>query len=122
MKIRYVGPRELYWHHDSAGRWRKIIKGWQNWTRVTIEESKALLALCRAGKLYDVARWITSRKSICTPPSIKKTPPLAAVDSGFHSLLQLLVRNEPRQEQKGRALAEAVENKRMDMVEVLVEY
>ena len=90
-------------------------------TCLTSEESKALLALCRAGKLYDVERWIESGKSIQTSPSIKKTPLLAAVDTRFHSLVELLARNEPRQEVKDRALAEAVEARRLDMVQVLVE-
>ncbi len=89
-------------------------------TCLTIEESKALLAICRAGKLYDVERWIASGKSICTPPSIKKAPLQVAVDTGFHSLVELLARNEPRQEQKDRALQEAVDSKRLDMVEALV--
>jgi len=88
---------------------------------LTIEESKALLALCRAGKLYDVERWIASGKSIITAPSIKKTPLLTAIDTGFHSLVVLLARDEPRQEQKDRALREAVESRRIDMVEALVE-
>lgn len=91
-------------------------------TCLTIEESKDLLALCRAGKLYAVERWIASGKSIHTSPSIKKTPLLTAIDTGFHSLVELIVRNELRQEQKDRALAEAVERRRLDMVEVLVEY
>jgi hypothetical protein len=90
-------------------------------TCLTSEESKALLALCRAGKLYDVERWIESGKSIQTSPSIKKTPLLAAVDTRFHSLVELLARNEPRQDVKDRALAEAVEARRLDMVQVLVE-
>ena len=36
-------------------------------SQLTVEESKTLLALCRAGKLYEIERWITSGKSICTP-------------------------------------------------------
>ena len=88
---------------------------------LTIDEGKALLALCRAGKLYGIERWIASGKSICTPPSIKRTPLLTAIDTGFHSLVELLARNEPRQEQKDRALVEAVKGKRLDMVQVLVE-
>jgi hypothetical protein len=88
---------------------------------LTIDEGKALLALCRAGKLYDIEGWIASGKSICTPPSIKRTPLLTAIDTGFHSLVELLARNEPRQEQKDRALVEAVKGKRLDMVQVLVE-
>lgn len=87
---------------------------------LTVEESKTLLALCRAGKLYDVERWIASGKSICTSPAVKRAPLQTAVDLGFHSLVELLARNESRQEQKDRALADAVEKKRLDMVEVLV--
>ena len=76
---------------------------------LTIEESKTLLGLCRAGRLYDVERWIASGKSIRTSPEVKKTPRRTAVDLGFHSLVELLARNESRQEQKDRALADAVD-------------
>src|SRR5215475_12618836 len=55
-------------------------------TCLTIEESKALLALCRTGKLYDVERWIASGNSICTPPSVEKTPLLR---KGIDGLAQL---------------------------------
>ena len=75
-------------------------------TCLTIDESKALLALCRAGKLHDAERWIAWGKSIITSPSIKKTPLLTAIDTVFHSLVELVVRNEPGQEQKDRALRE----------------
>lgn len=91
-------------------------------TYLTAEESKTLLALCRAGKLYEVDSWIASGRSIHTAPSIKRTPLLTAIDTGFHSLVELLARNESRQEVRDRALAEAVEAKRLDMVEVLVEH
>ena len=88
---------------------------------LTIDESKALLALCRAGRLYAIERWIVAGTSLVTHPSIRKTPLLVAIDTGFHSLVELLARNEARHEQKDRALGEAVESKRLDMVEVLVE-
>src|SRR5690349_15963948 len=88
---------------------------------LSVEDSKAL-ALCRAGKLYEIARWIAAGKSIITAPTIRKTPLLTAVDTGFHSLVKLLVQHEPRQEQKDKALTEAVEEKRLDMVQVLVEH
>ena len=52
---------------------------------------------------------------------MKRTPLLIAVDTGFHSLVELLVRNESRQEQEDSALREAVESRRLDMVDVLVE-
>ena len=91
-------------------------------TALTIEESKALLALCRAGKLYGIERWISAGKSIVTDPSLRKTALLTAVETGFHSLVELLAQHEPRQEQKDRALADAVGRKRLDTVEVLVEH
>ena len=89
-------------------------------TLLTNEESKALLALCGTGKFYDVERWTASGKSICTPASIQKTPLQVAVDTGFHSLVELFDRNEARREQEDRALQEAVDSRRLDMVEALV--
>ena len=91
-------------------------------TSLTVEDSKALLALCRAGNLYGIERWIAAGKSIVTAPSLRKTALLTAVETGFHSLVELLAQHEPCQEQKDRALTDAVERKRLDMVEVLVEH
>jgi ankyrin repeat protein len=87
---------------------------------LTSEESKGLIALCRAGKLYEVDKWITSGKSIQTPPEIRKTPLHIAIDLGFHSLVELLARHESRQEAKNQALSHAVSEKRLDFVELLV--
>ena len=75
---------------------------------LTSEESKGLIALCRAGKLYEVDKWITSGKSIQTPPEIRKTPLHIAIDLGFHSLVELLARHESRQEVKNQGLSHAV--------------
>jgi ankyrin repeat protein len=86
------------------------------------EDSKALLNLCRAGKLYEIEKWIADGKSIRMPPQIKKTPLQVAMDLGFHSLVDLLIRNEDRVEVKNRALADAVERKRIDLVELLLAY
>jgi ankyrin repeat protein len=88
---------------------------------LTINESKAFLAFCRSGRLYDVERWIAAGRSIVTHSSIRRTPLLTAIDTGFHSLVELLARNQPQQEEKDRALVEAVGRKRMDFVQLLVE-
>jgi ankyrin repeat protein len=87
---------------------------------LTLEDAKALIALCRAGKLYEIEKWIASGKSIQTPPEVRKTPLHIAIDSGFHSLVELLARNESRQEAKNQALSLAVSEKRLDFVELLV--
>jgi hypothetical protein len=92
---------------------------------LTLEEAKLLIEHCRAGRLYEIERWIASGKSIQPPlPSRKlpKTPLQVAIQTGFHSLVELLVRNEASQEVKNRALSEAVSTKRLDLVQLLVEH
>jgi hypothetical protein len=56
---------------------------------LTSEDKKVLIALCRAGKLYEIERWISSGKSIRTAQQTKKTPLLVAIELGFHSLIEL---------------------------------
>jgi len=87
---------------------------------LTTEDAKSLLQLCRAGRLYDVEKWIAAGKSIQVPAELKKTPLEIAIDSGFHSLVELLARHENRAEEKNRALSLAVSKKRLDFVELLV--
>jgi ankyrin repeat protein len=87
---------------------------------LTSEEAKNLLHLCRAGRLYEVEKWIASGKSIQTSADVRKTPLHIAIDSGFHSLVELLARHEGRQEAKNQALSFAVSEKQLDFVELLV--
>lgn len=87
---------------------------------LTSEDAKGLLQLCRTGRLYEVEKWIASGKSIQTPAEVRKTPLHIAIDSGFHSLVELLARHESRQEAKNQALSLAVSEKRLDFVELLV--
>lgn len=44
------------------------------------------------------------------------------MDLGFHSLVELLIRHEDSGEAKNDALAEAVSNRRLDLVQLLVEH
>src|SRR5262245_30230810 len=64
-------------------------------------ESPPRPVLCRAGKLYGIERWISAGKPIVIDSSLRKTALLTAVETGFQSLVELLARHEPRQEQKG---------------------
>ena len=89
---------------------------------MTAEELKALIALCRAGKLYEVEKWIASGKSITVPPKTKKSPLHIAIDLGFHSLVELLVRHEHCQMAKNRVLLEAVNLRRVDLVQLLISH
>src|ERR1700735_3680384 len=46
----------------------------------------------------------------------------AAIKSGFHSLVELLVRNEPALELKNQAISQAISEKRLDLIQLLVSY
>ena len=89
---------------------------------LTSEEAKALIKLCREGKLYEIESWIASGKSIHVAPQTKKTPLAVAIDIGFHSLIELLVRNEDRRAVKNQALSEVVSSRRLDLVELLISH
>ncbi|MGD0668738.1 MAG: ankyrin repeat domain-containing protein [Bryobacteraceae bacterium] len=86
------------------------------------DEAKRLIALCRAGKLYEVEKWIAEGKSIETSSDFKKTPLSAAMDLGFHSLVELLVQHVTEQATKDKALEFGVSKRRLDMVEMLVDH
>ncbi|HWR54444.1 MAG TPA: ankyrin repeat domain-containing protein, partial [Bryobacteraceae bacterium] len=87
---------------------------------LTREESKELLALCRAGRLYEIEDWIKAGKSIQMAEGVRGTPLQIAVVKGFRSLIELLVRNESQVKLKNKALAWAIEHRRMDLAQLLV--
>ena len=83
-------------------------------------DAKDLLRLCKLGRLFEVQDWIAAGKSICVPPRLRTTPLKVALDTGFHSLVELLVRSEPSQDVKNRSLQHSVFLKRLDFIELLV--
>jgi len=89
---------------------------------LSASEAKHLLRLCKIGKLFDVQNWIAAGNSICVPADLKTTPLKVALDTGFHSLVELLVRNERSQDLKNQALQQSVSLKRLDFIELLVSY
>lgn len=89
---------------------------------LTLEDSKALLALCRTGRLYEIEDWIKAGKSLQVAESLRTTPLQVAIKTGFRSLIELLVRNESQVEIKNKALADVIERPRMELVELLVNH
>jgi len=85
-------------------------------------EAKELLRLCKTGRLFEVQDWIASGNSLCVPAELRTTALKVALDTGFHSLVELLVRNEKSQDLKNRALRQAVSLKRLDFIELLVSH
>jgi len=91
----------------------------------TYEEIKPLIDLCKAGKLFEVQEWIASGKPVNPPPEKGrrgKTPLRVAMDSGFHSLVEVLIKGgAAMQEGHYSALEHALSNRRFDLVNLLVE-
>lgn len=85
-------------------------------------DASHLLQLCKLGKLFEAQDWIASGKSVCVPREIKRIPLEVAIASGFHSLVELLVSNEPSQELKNRALRCALSSKRLDLIDLLTSH
>jgi ankyrin repeat protein len=84
------------------------------------DDARELLQLCKAGRLFDVQKWIASGKSIRVPDALKSTPLKIAVNTGFHSLVELIACHETNQQLKNQALLDAVSLKRLDLIELLV--
>jgi hypothetical protein len=67
-------------------------------TILSAEEARALIALCAAGRLYEVETWIRAGRSLAVPAGARKTPLSVAISTGFHSLVELLLRHAESQE------------------------
>ncbi len=54
------------------------------------EDIKELVRLCRTGRLHDVEKWLASGKPLGGMVAKRKTLLQIAVDTGFHSLVELI--------------------------------
>ncbi len=89
-----------------------------------INDSKELMRLCRTGRLYEVESWIASGKSLditCATKNRRRKSLLeVAVETGFHSLVELIAKSgATSSSSKDAALALAVSLRRLDLVELL---
>ena len=71
-------------------------------------DAKELIRLCESGRLYEVEAWLAAGRSLTTPKEVRKTPLRVAISTGFHSLVELLLRHELRQGEKDDALRHAL--------------
>lgn len=94
----------------------------------TLEELEPLLAMCRAGKLFEVQEWIGQGRPVALPADVglrkaKRSPLRVALDGGFHSLVQVLLEaGVPVREGRYVAVQHAVELRRPDLVELLLKH
>jgi ankyrin repeat protein len=81
-----------------------------------------LLSLCRAGKLYEVEHWIAQGNPIHAPPKLRTSPLLVAIDRGFHSLVELLLKSGADPLANGNALQRAVRRRHPEIAELLIRH
>lgn len=89
-----------------------------------------MLALCKAGRLFDVQRWIAEGKPVNPPLRPAKgrqvkAPLDIAMHMGFHSLIEVLLSAGAVQEPAsgyGSPITQALEARRLDIIELLVDY
>jgi len=89
---------------------------------LSAEDAKALLALCVSGRLYAIEQWIQAGRSLQVPRALKKTPLDVAIATGFHSLIELLLRHAPNQQSRNEALRQAVYRRQSDVIELAHNY
>ncbi len=87
-------------------------------------DAKELIRMCRAGRLYEIEKWIAEGKSVDISDAKKRGRQRGlleiAVEVGFHSLVELIAKNETSQSAKSSALYAAVSSRRLDLVELLL--
>lgn len=88
------------------------------------DELKELISLIRQGRLFEVQQWIRDGKAICLPDEgrFALSPAMAAVRTGFHSMVKVLLDAAAHQEDLDDLLAEAVSVARLDLCVLLYEY
>jgi ankyrin repeat protein len=93
-----------------------------------VEEIKPLVELCKGGKLFAVQEWVAAGKPVNLPPraggrAAAKAPLQVAMDLGFHSLTEVLLKAGATAA-GGRGddpMEVAIGRRRFDLVELLVE-
>lgn len=85
-----------------------------------LDETKELVSLCRTGRLYEIEKWIAAGKPLDIPAKYGSLLQVA-VQTGFHSLIELIAKHENNQSSKNAALADAVSQRRLDFIQLLVE-
>lgn len=90
---------------------------------VLSDEMEDLVLLCRRGDLFAVQRWIDSGRPVEPGPGkFRRTPLFVAVETGFLSLVEVLLRAGISDNEKTRVLGKAIACGRGDIFELLVRH
>ena len=95
----------------------------------TYAEIKPLVEMCKVGRLFDVQDWIAAGKPVNPPRPPKKgrrprSPLQYAIDTGFHSLVQVLLEAGAEIENSWKycAMSHALSARYYDIAKLLVEH
>jgi len=87
------------------------------------EDLRQLCSLCRAGKLFAVQDWIKAGQRFRLPDGHFTTSPLGtSVQSGFHSLVEVLLKAGVSSQEANEALALALTDRNLDLAQLLIQY
>jgi hypothetical protein len=86
------------------------------------DDIKQLMALVRAGRLFDVQKWIAEGKRMVPPEPYWFSPLRAAVDIGFHSMVEVLLKAGIDQEEKDYLFERAVWDSNLGLIKLFVDY
>lgn len=71
------------------------------------EDAEHLLRFCREGRLFELQEWLGAGKPLTVPAYYRHAPLHVALDTGFHSLIELLLQHETEQAVKDEVLRQA---------------
>lgn len=86
------------------------------------EDAEHLLRLCREGRLFELQSWIAAGKPLTVPAHYRHTPLRVAVDTGFHSLIELLLQHENDQALKNDVLQHACWRHQRSVMQLALEH
>jgi hypothetical protein len=71
------------------------------------EDAEQLLRLCREGRLFEPQTWVAAGRPLTVPTTYRRTPRRAALETGFHSLIEFLLQQQTDQAAKDEFLRES---------------
>jgi hypothetical protein len=86
------------------------------------DDIKQLMALVRAGRLFDVQKWIAEGKRTVPPKPYWFSPLRVAIETGFHSMVEVLLQSGIEQEEKDYLLNRVVWNAKLELIKLFVNY
>lgn len=83
---------------------------------------KEFRSLIKAGKLFAVQKWIADGKRISAPEVYWETPLQLAVETGFHSMIELFLQQGAERDELNDALNYATGVGNFEIIQLLVDY